>query len=125
VRIGPLLGRSRPSAAALVGLADLDRVDVRPAPRILRRLWRKPVSAMTVMDRVYLDPLLLGADRETLARLLLHELVHVRQWRDAGPRRFLVRYVGDYLRAMLAGRNHDEAYRGIRYEVEARRIAGS
>lgn len=79
---------------------------------------------MTVMHRVYVDPRVFDADPDTLASLLLHELVHVRQWRDAGPRRFLIRYVGDYARGRLAGRNHDESYRGIRYEVEARRIAG-
>ena len=87
-------------------------------------MWKGPVSAMTVMHRVYLDPRLFDADPEWLARLLLHELVHVRQWRDAGPGHFLVRYVGDYLRARFAGRSHEESYRGIRYEVEARRIAG-
>ena len=88
-------------------------------------MWRGRVAAMTVKHRVYVDPRLLTDGAEGLAPLLLHELVHVRQWRDAGPRRFLVRYAGDYLRARLAGRNHNESYMGIRYEVEARRIAGS
>jgi hypothetical protein len=105
-------------------LGDLDRVEIRPAPAILRFLWNEPVAAMTVMHRVYVDPRLFDADPDTLARLILHELVHVRQWNDAGPVRFLVRYVGDYLRARLGGRNHQDAYRAIRYEVEARRIAG-
>jgi hypothetical protein len=87
-------------------------------------MWRGPVAAMTVMHRVYVDPHLFDSDPEMLASLLLHELVHVRQWRDAGARRFLVRYVGDYLRGRLSGRTHEESYRGIRYEVEARRISG-
>ncbi|MEX1272047.1 MAG: DUF4157 domain-containing protein, partial [Acidimicrobiia bacterium] len=121
MRIGPLLGGARSSAAALVGLGDLHRVQVLRAPRALQFLWRGPVAAMTVRDRVYVDPRLFDAETDELATLLLHELVHVRQWRDAGPRRFLTRYVGDYLRGRLAGRTHDESYRGIRYEVEARR----
>ena len=123
MRVGPLLGSGHSSAAALVGLGDLDRVEIRPAPRALRLLWREPVAAMTLRNRVYVDPRLFDHDAEGLASLLLHELVHVRQWRDAGARRFLVRYLGDYVRGRLAGRDHGNAYRGIRYEVEARRIA--
>lgn len=123
MRIGSLLGGDEFPTAALVGLGDLDRVDIRRAPPLLRFLWNGPIAAMTVMHRVYVDPRLFEADPERLAPLLLHELVHVRQWNDAGPGRFLFRYVGDYLRGRLAGRTHDESYRGIRYEVEARRIA--
>ena len=125
MRVGPLLGDARFSATTLVGLRDLDRVEVREAPAIVRRLWRGPVAAMTVMNRVYVDPRLFDADSGKLAQLLLHELVHVRQWHDAGPVRFLVRYAGDYVRARLAGHGHEVAYRSIRYEVEARSIAGS
>lgn len=122
MRVGPLLGATPYSAAALVGLSHLDRVEIRPAPPILRFLWNRPVAAMTLGYRVYVDPRLLDSDPEQLGELLLHELVHVRQWADAGAVRFLVRYLGDYLRARLGGRRHEEAYRAIRYEVEARRI---
>ena len=53
------------------------------------------------------------------ARLLRHELVHVRQWRELGVVRFLVRYVGSYLRWRLRGYGHWAAYRRIPLEVEA------
>jgi hypothetical protein len=52
-------------------------------------------------------------------RLLRHELVHVRQWRELGPIRFLARYLGAYLRWRLRGYGHWAAYRRIPLEVEA------
>ena len=52
-------------------------------------------------------------------RLLRHELVHVRQWRDLGVAEFLVRYVGAYLTWRLRGYGHWAAYRRIPLEVEA------
>jgi hypothetical protein len=61
------------------------------------------------------------ADRVGDERLLRHELVHVRQWRQLGALRFAARYLGAYLRGRLAGRSHLEAYRRIPLEVEAER----
>ena len=52
-------------------------------------------------------------------RLLRHELVHVRQWRELGYVGFLRRYLGAYLRWRLAGYGHWGAYRRIPLEVEA------
>ena len=52
-------------------------------------------------------------------RLLAHELVHVRQWRELGVVGFLVRYVGSYLRWRVRGYGHWAAYRRIPLEVEA------
>lgn len=52
-------------------------------------------------------------------RLLRHELVHVRQWRALGATRFLLRYVGAYLRWRLRGYGHWAAYRRIPLEIEA------
>lgn len=52
-------------------------------------------------------------------RLLRHELVHVRQWRQLGVIGFLVRYVGAYLGWRLRGYGHWAAYRRIPLEVEA------
>ena len=52
-------------------------------------------------------------------RLLAHELVHVRQWRDLGVVGFLVRYVVSYLRWRVRGYGHEAAYRRIPLEVEA------
>ncbi|MCZ7526972.1 MAG: DUF4157 domain-containing protein [Acidimicrobiia bacterium] len=55
--------------------------------------------------------------------LLAHELVHVRQWREHGAARFLIGYVGAYLRSRVRGLGHREAYLAIPSEVEARRVA--
>jgi hypothetical protein len=82
------------------------------------------MRAMTVRRRVYVDPVVLSDDPSVLGLLLIHEFVHVRQWAHAGPVRFLARYLWDYTRGRLTGRSHLEAYRSIRYEAEARAIAG-
>jgi len=51
--------------------------------------------------------------------LIAHELVHVRQFADLGPLRFLGKYVGSYMRFRLNGYGHMAAYRRIPLEVEA------
>lgn len=53
------------------------------------------------------------------AGLLVHELVHVRQWRELGLVGFLVRYVGAYVAWRLRGYGHWAAYRRIPLEIEA------
>lgn len=57
------------------------------------------------------------------ARLLRHELVHVRQWRRLGVVGFLRRYLGAYLRWRVRGYPHWGAYRRIPLEVEAEWVA--
>jgi hypothetical protein len=57
------------------------------------------------------------------ARLLRHELVHVRQWRDYGVVGFLMRYLGAYLRWRAMGYRHKNAYRRIPFEIEAEWLA--
>ena len=52
-------------------------------------------------------------------RLISHELVHVRQWRELGYLGFLRRYLGAYLRWRLHGYPHWGAYRRIPLEIEA------
>ncbi|HKY15705.1 MAG TPA: hypothetical protein VJM33_12340 [Microthrixaceae bacterium] len=59
------------------------------------------------------------ADRVDDERLLRHELVHVRQWRQLGLMGFLVRYLGSYLGWRLRGYSHWAAYRRIPLECEA------
>lgn len=51
--------------------------------------------------------------------LIAHELVHVRQFTEMGRLIFLARYVGGYLRNLLALRNHRSAYLAIPQEREA------
>lgn len=60
---------------------------------------------------------------ETDDRLLVHELVHVRQWREIGAWRFLTAYLGEYLAARRRGSGHVDAYAGISFEQEARSVA--
>ena len=57
------------------------------------------------------------------ARLLRHDLVHVRQWRSLGVVGFLARYLRAYLGARLRGWPHWAAYRRIPLEVEAEWVA--
>jgi len=53
------------------------------------------------------------------ARLLRHELVHVRQWRRFGVAGFGVRYLGAYLGWRARWYPHRAAYRRIPFEIEA------
>jgi hypothetical protein len=75
-------------------------------------------------DAITIGPLVsvrrASADDE---HLLLHEAVHVRQWRELGVVGFLVGYLGAYLRARVAGHSHRGAYRRIPLEVEAEWVA--
>ena len=108
----------------IVGLADLDRVPIRSAPRWMVRTWRGNVAAMTLPWAVYVRKDVLGGDSLRLAELVSHELVHVRQWQQLGTIRFLRQYVGDYLRGRRQGLAHDEAYLEISLEIEASEISG-
>jgi hypothetical protein len=79
---------------------------------------------MTLPWGIFVRGDLLAGDRSALAQLIRHELVHVRQWGELGPLRFLVRYLSEYLRLRRDGLGHQEAYRGISFEREARQLAG-
>ena len=61
----------------------------------------------------------IAAGAAAAARLLAHELTHVRQYRRYGMAAFLGRYVGEYLRGRFSGSSHVEAYRRISFEREA------
>lgn len=52
-------------------------------------------------------------------RLRRHEYEHVLQFHELGRIRFLVRYVGGYLRGRVRRHGHDGAYRRISFEVRA------
>jgi len=62
-------------------------------------------------------------DRSGTREVISHELVHVQQFMELGPCRFLGRYVRDYLTALRRLRNHHQAYLAIPFEAEARDIA--
>lgn len=99
-------------------------VAVVPAPAFVIRGWARDIDAMTIGSTIYLRPGLYEAERRRLVDLIVHELVHVRQWGERTAGSFLTRYLGQYLLARLRGAGHDVAYRSIGAEVEARRVSG-
>ena len=94
--------------------------DVERARVVVVRTLTPGVVAMT-LDRW----ILVRRGHEHDAGLLAHELVHVEQWREFGPVRFLWRYLSEYVRARLAGQRHWQAYAAISFEAEARARSGS
>ncbi len=61
--------------------------------------------------------------RPDLGRLIVHELVHIDQWRRLGAVGWARSYMGDYFRGRRAGLKHHDAYRAIALEKEARDVA--
>ncbi len=100
-------GVSAEEAGAVTGVADVNSVPVRPAPAWMRLLWRRGTAALTLPWGIFVDPARLG-DRE-LSLLILHELVHVRQWQRFGTWRFLRTYLVDYLSGRRRGFDHAAA----------------
>lgn len=107
-----------------VGLADLDLVPLRVLPERARPLLGRWVGAITFPWAVYVTVEVLTGDRRRLARLLVHELAHVAQWRALGVGGFLRRYLGDYLRARAGGSGHRQAYAAISLERQAEEATG-
>jgi predicted GIY-YIG superfamily endonuclease len=61
-----------------------------------------------------------GLAADTEKRLLLHEAVHVEQYAEHGTVRFLFLYFKEYLVNLVHMRSHNDAYRAISFEKEAR-----
>ena len=80
---------------------------------------------MTAVGLVFVDPDVMRGDRERLARLVVHELVHVRQFRTTGYIRFAIRYVWDYLAGRLRGLSGRDAYLQNPAEIEAREVTAA
>jgi hypothetical protein len=88
--------------------------------RILTSLAR--ADAIVFGRRLFLSrptATLVASDAMEGARLLAHELTHVRQYRRSGTAAFLGSYVGEYLGRRLAGASHAQAYRELSFEREA------
>jgi hypothetical protein len=112
---GSVIGRS----GVPVDPDEFSDVTFSEMPRLMSFLLGDRVEAITFGDRVFLsaeafDHVIVG-DRPGL---VVHELVHVSQWRTAGIW-FLPRYLGQYLRFRHLGASHLAAYRAISYEMEA------
>jgi Domain of unknown function (DUF4157) len=97
-----------------VPVRDLDRARLVTVP-----LLTPGVAGMTLDRWILLRP---GHEHDQ--ELIAHELVHVRQWRELGTARFLVRYLGAYARGRWRGLGHKAAYEAIPLEAEARAVAG-
>ena len=111
--------------AALAAIApgvDPERLLVREARPWFERLILRGPSAIALPYVVYVHSRAYNRPRADLTRLVVHELVHVSQWREEGYVRFAFRYVWDYLRGRLRGLSHAESYRSIGYEAEARAL---
>jgi len=104
----------------LIHPIDPESVRVRSAPVVMRRFWGRDISAMTLGKTIFLDPALMTAVQHRPGLLLVHELVHVRQWGELGVIRFLWRYLAGYLGGRRKGLGHRAAYLAIPLEVEAR-----
>jgi hypothetical protein len=118
-----LSGRDSPALRVRLLPVLPEQVPVRVMPRSARNLMPGWVAAVTTPWSIYVREDVLDGEPDRLARLLVHELVHARQWRTYGPIGFLRRYLSDYLAGRLRRLNHREAYMRIGLEAEAYGIA--
>jgi hypothetical protein len=110
---------------AWIAPVDPDDINVWPAAAMFRRLWRTGIKGVTHWKWVFVDPEVMRGDRKRLARLVIHELVHVRQYLELGYLGFTARYVRDYLRGRIGGKDKHQSYLDIAAETEAREITES
>jgi hypothetical protein len=118
------------SLAEVMPRVDPTRVKVRVASKLFRWFWFEGIAAVALPTGIFVQPAVMerfraGAEPERSGRLIVHELMHIEQWRRLGAFRHVSQYVGDYLRQRLSGIGHWEAYRAIRLEQEAREVAAS
>jgi hypothetical protein len=104
---------------------DPDLVNLWPASALMRRFWRPGFEGVTIGGLVFIDPAVLHGDPVRLARLTIHELVHVRQFAESGYLPFMARYLAQYGRGRLDGKDKRAAYLAVEAEAEARAVAGS
>lgn len=101
---------------------DPNRVNLLPASRFFRRFWRAGINGVTHGPFVFIAPEVLNGDRDRLARLVIHELVHVRQYKAAGYFRFVMSYLKEYWTGRIGGKTPRQAYLDISHEREAREL---
>ena len=116
------------SLEPLMPRVDPATVKVRVASPWFRRLWAKGIVAVALPTGVFVQPSVMerfrtGSEPERWGPLIVHELMHIEQWRRLGAVRHLAQYTSDYVRSRFQGYGHWEAYRAIRLEVEARDAA--
>lgn len=96
---------------------------------VLRRKTRlvKVPSYMAAWphDGLALPGLVAISDRRSLSgrdMLLWHEMIHQHQYRRDGASRFMLAYVVDWHRGLLAGCTFEESYDAIGYELETDQV---
>ncbi len=99
---------------------DLERLLIREASSLLEKLVLRSNAAIALPRVVYMHRRWYRRPRAEVARLVVHEVIHVSQWRQTGTAKFAVIYAFDYVRGRFQRRGHEDAYHGIRYEIEAR-----
>ncbi|MCS7351486.1 MAG: DUF4157 domain-containing protein [Anaerolineae bacterium] len=105
---------------------DVERACLHVGTRLARailRLMPDPIpgvdpAAVTLGRHIFMDPAYWPLDRPPGLLLLVHELVHVRQWREKGVLGFLRAYLGDYF-------SHPRRYFGVRLEHEAIKVTAA
>lgn len=122
---GRVLRRAGYDSEALrvrIAPVDPDEINVWPASRLFRRFWRSGIRGVTHWRFVFVDAELMRGDPERLARLVIHELVHVRQYIAAGYFRFVASYIREYWIGRIGGKSPRQAYVDISLEREAREL---
>lgn len=118
------------SLAGVMPRVDPAQVKVRVASPMFRRFWAKGIAAVALPNGIFVQPAVMerfraGAQPGRSGKLIVHELMHIEQWRRYGAVRHLAQYMGDYLRNRWDGFGHWESYRAIRIEQEARDVAAA
>ncbi len=116
-------GYDSPGLRARLAPVDPDRVNIWPASPVMQSLWRPGIQGVTIRNMVFVDPELMRGDRTRLARLVIHELVHVSQFAKSGYFPYMARYLYEYFQGRLSGKDRRQAYLDISAEVEAREVA--
>ncbi|MDH3606260.1 MAG: hypothetical protein OER12_04625 [Acidimicrobiia bacterium] len=111
--------------ARLAPGVDPERLLVREARPWFEHLVLRQSAAIAFSHVVYMHSRAYRLPRAQITRLVVHELIHVSQWRQDGHLRFARRYLWDYLRGRLRRQTHSEAYLAIGYEVAARQGTAS
>jgi hypothetical protein len=102
-----------------IDATDFQFVSFLKIPSLMGTLIGGRVEAITFGNRIFIQPESFDAVVSgSRPDLVLHELVHVAQWRVGGGS-FLPSYLGQYLRFRFLGAGHQAAYRSISYEIEA------
>jgi hypothetical protein len=106
--------------AAVTPGVDPEVTLVREARAWFEKVYLSNSVAIAFPHVIYFHSRVYRLPRSEVARLVVHELVHVSQWRSEGSLRFLALYLFDYLRGRVRRMGHRRAYAAIRYEVKAR-----